>query len=63
MAQNFYVSLRSIHSDCLSIFDQLGRILHSDNRRQAILTRDHGAVGHRNLLTLWSEEHSVSALR
>ena len=35
-----------MHADALPILDQPGRVLHADDRRQAVFPRDHGAMGH-----------------
>src|SRR6185369_13146639 len=43
---DFYISFGSVHSDSLSIFDQLRSILHSHNCRQAIFPCDNCSMSH-----------------
>src|SRR6185369_632806 len=44
--QDLHVSVGSMHADALPILDQPGRVLHADDRRQAVFAGDHRAVGH-----------------
>ena len=44
--QDLDVPVRSIDADPLPIADQPGGLLHAHDGRQAVLSCDHGAVGH-----------------
>src|SRR5665213_2991651 len=46
LGQDLDIPVRSIHADPLPIADQPGGLLHTHDSRQAVLPRDHRAMGH-----------------
>ena len=46
LGQDLDVPVGSVHADALPVADQPGGVLHAHDGRQAVLARDHRAVGH-----------------